>query len=95
VCGVPPEEATPAQKWFALALEDLAAARVLLTDGSVALRIVGFLSQQAVEKALKAGPFAASLTAPKSMACNSFSVATRTSTLLRSTLTISTSSTRG
>jgi HEPN domain-containing protein len=63
--AVPPEEATPAQRWFALALEDLAAARVLLADGSVALRIVGFFSQQAVEKALKAGLFAAWLPAPK------------------------------
>jgi hypothetical protein len=59
------EDATPAQRWFALALEDLAAARVLVADGSVALRIVGFLSQQAVEKALKAGLFAASLPALK------------------------------
>jgi HEPN domain-containing protein len=62
---VPPEEATPAQRWFALALQDLVAARILLADGSAALRIVGFLSQQAVEKALKAGLFAASLSAPK------------------------------
>lgn len=46
-------------------MEDLAGARVLLADGSVALRIVGFLSQQAAEKALKAGLFAASISAPK------------------------------
>ncbi len=63
--ALPPEQATPAQRWFALALEDLAGARVLLADGSVALRIVGFLSQQAAEKALKAGLFAASIPAPK------------------------------
>jgi HEPN domain-containing protein len=60
-----PEDAAPAQRWFALALEDLAGARVLLADGSVALRIIGFLSQQAAEKALKAGLFAVSIPAPK------------------------------
>ena len=46
-------------------LEDLAGAQVLLADGSVALRIVGFLSQQAVEKALKVGLFSVSVPAPK------------------------------
>jgi HEPN domain-containing protein len=57
--ALPPDEPTPAQRWFALAEEDLAAARVLIADGSAALRIAGFLSQQAAEKALKAGLFAA------------------------------------
>lgn len=52
-------EPSPAQRWFALAIEDLAAARVLIAEGSVALRIAGFLAQQAAEKALKAGLFAA------------------------------------
>jgi len=46
---------TPAQRWFRLAEQDLAAAGVLLRDGSAALRIVGFLAQQAAEKALKSG----------------------------------------
>jgi HEPN domain-containing protein len=55
----------PWQRWFRLAEEDLAAAGVLLKDGSAALRIAGFLAQQAAEKALKAGLFAANLTAPK------------------------------
>lgn len=63
--ATPPEEPTPAQRWFALATEDLAAAWVLLADGTVALRIAGFLAQQAAEKALKAGLFAASIPAPK------------------------------
>ena len=44
-------EWTPAQRWYRLAEQDLAAAGVLLRDGSAALRIVGFLSQQAAEKA--------------------------------------------
>jgi hypothetical protein len=74
----PPDEATPAQRWFALALEDLAAARVLLAAGSVALRIVGFLSQQAAEKALKAGLFAASIAAPKIHGLHSSWLATPT-----------------
>jgi HEPN domain-containing protein len=58
-------EPTPPERWLRLADEDLAAARVLLADGSTALRIVGFLSQQAAEKALKAGLFAAGLSVPK------------------------------
>jgi HEPN domain-containing protein len=58
-------EPTPAQRWFRLAAEDLVAARILLKDGSAALRIAGFLAQQAAEKALKAGLFAGNLTAPK------------------------------
>ncbi len=60
-----PEESSPAQRWFALAIEDLAAARVLIAEGSVALRIAGFLAQQAAEKALKAGLFAASIAVPR------------------------------
>ena len=63
--ALPPDEPTPAQRWFALAEEDLAAARVLIADGSAALRIAGFLAQQAAEKALKAGLFAALLGAPR------------------------------
>ena len=54
-----PDEPSPAQRWFALAIEDLAAARILIADGSAALRIAGFIAQQAAEKALKAGLFAA------------------------------------
>ena len=60
-----PEEPSPAQRWFALAIEDLAAVRVLIAEGSVALRIAGFLAQQAAEKALKAGLFAASIAVPR------------------------------
>ena len=64
--GPPPEaEPSPAQRWFRLAEEDLAAADVLVRDGSAALRIAGFLAQQGAEKALKAGLFAARVTAPK------------------------------
>jgi HEPN domain-containing protein len=58
-------EPTPAQRWFRLAEQDLAAADVLLRDGSAALRIVGFLSQQAAEKALKAGLLALGAVAPR------------------------------
>ena len=62
----PPDiEPSPAQRWFRLAEEDLIAAGVLLRDGSAALRIAGFLSQQAAEKALKAGLFAANSAVPK------------------------------
>jgi HEPN domain-containing protein len=52
----PPEadEIPPAQRWFRLAEQDLEAAQVLLADGSAAMRIVAFLSQQTAEKALKA-----------------------------------------
>jgi len=60
-----PEEPSPAQRWFALAVDDLAAAHVLVADGSTALRIAGFLAQQAAEKSLKAGLFAASVAAPR------------------------------
>ena len=63
--ATPPDKPTPAQRWFSLATEDLSAARALLVDGTVALRIAGFLAQQAAEKALKAGLFAASIAAPK------------------------------
>lgn len=58
-------EWTPAQRWYRLAEQDLAAAGVLLRDGSTALRIVGFLSQQAAEKALKAGLLALGAVAPR------------------------------
>ncbi len=58
-------EMTPAQRWFRLAEQDLAAAGVLLRDGSAALRIVGFLAQQAAEKALKSGLFAIGASAPR------------------------------
>lgn len=61
----PDSEPSPAQRWFRLAEEDLIAARVLLRDGSAALRIAGFLAQQAAEKALKAGLFAANAAVPK------------------------------
>ena len=60
-----PADRSPAQRWFALALEDIRAAEILLDNGSAALRIVGFLSQQAAEKALKAGLFAISVNIPK------------------------------
>lgn len=61
----PDTEPSPAQRWFRLTEEDLIAARVLLRDGSAALRIAGFLAQQAAEKALKAGLFAANAAVPK------------------------------
>ena len=61
----PDTEPSPAQRWFRLAEKDLIAARVLLRDGSAALRIAGFLAQQAAEKALKAGLFAANAAVPK------------------------------
>jgi HEPN domain-containing protein len=61
----PSSEPSPAQRWFRLAEEDLIAARVLLRDGSAALRIAGFLAQQAAEKALKAGLFAANAAVPR------------------------------
>ena len=61
----PDTEPSPAQRWFRLAEEDPIAARVLLRDGSAALRIAGFLAQQAAEKALKAGLFAANAAVPK------------------------------
>jgi len=62
----PPEpEMTPAQRWFRLAEQDLAAAGVLLRDGSSALRIVGFLAQQAAEKALKSGLLALGASPPR------------------------------
>ena len=60
-----PLELTPAQRWFALAIEDIAAANVLINDGTSALRIAGFLAQQAAEKALKAGLFAAAISVPR------------------------------
>jgi len=60
-----PSDPNPAQRWFALAIEDIAAAHILVGDGTTALRIAGFLAQQAAEKALKAGLFAASIDVPK------------------------------
>ncbi|HUF98509.1 MAG TPA: HEPN domain-containing protein [Ilumatobacter sp.] len=62
---LPEPEMTPAQRWFRLAEQDLAAAGVLLRDGSAALRIVGFLAQQAAEKALKSGLLAIGASAPR------------------------------
>ena len=61
----PPEEPTPAQRWFLLATDDLVAAQILADDGTAALRIAGFLSQQAAEKALKAGLFSLAIDVPK------------------------------
>lgn len=62
----PPErEMTPAQRWFRLAEQDLAAAGVLLRDGTAALRIVAFLVQQAAEKALASGLLALSAEPPQ------------------------------
>ena len=58
-------EPSPAERWYRLAQEDLAAAEVLLADSSTALRIVGFLSQQAAEKALKALLLAMEVVPPK------------------------------
>jgi HEPN domain-containing protein len=61
----PSEELTPAQRWFVLASDDLMAAKILIVDGTAALRIAGFLSQQAAEKALKAGLFSLAIGVPK------------------------------
>jgi len=58
-------ETTPAQRWFRLAEQDLAAAGVLLRDGSAALRIEGFLARQAAEKALESGLLALGASAPR------------------------------
>ena len=60
-----PDEPTPSQRWFALAADDLAAAGVLVADGSTALRIAGFLAQQAAEKALKSGLFSLGIAPPR------------------------------
>ena len=62
----PPEadEVSPAERWFRLAEQDLEAAKVLLADGSSAMRIVAFLAQQAAEKALKAGIISVGLHPP-------------------------------
>lgn len=49
----PPD--APSGRWHRLAEEDLAAARAVLKADEVAPRIACFLSQQAAEKALKAG----------------------------------------
>jgi HEPN domain-containing protein len=61
----PEADPTHQQRWLRLAEEDLVAAHVLVREGSAALRIAGFLAQQAAEKALKAGLFAANLPAPR------------------------------
>jgi HEPN domain-containing protein len=60
-----PDEPTPAQLWFALAEQDIAAARILINEGTTALRIAGFLAQQSAEKALKAGLFSLGMSAPR------------------------------
>lgn len=60
-----PPDRTPAERWFRLAEDDLHAGRVLVAEGSAALRIAGFLAQQAAEKALKAALLASSVNAPK------------------------------
>jgi HEPN domain-containing protein len=60
----PADEASPAERWFRLAEQDLEAAKVLLGDGSAAIRIAAFLSQQAAEKALKAGLIAVGVHPP-------------------------------
>jgi HEPN domain-containing protein len=63
--SAPDAEPSEAHRWFRLAEEDLAAAEVLLEDQSTALRIVGFLAQQAAEKALKAGLIHHSVSVPR------------------------------
>ena len=60
----PADEASPAERWFRLAEQDLEAAKVLLADGSAAMRIAAFLSQQAAENALKAGLIAVGVHPP-------------------------------
>jgi hypothetical protein len=50
-----PQPEPPAKRWLHLAQEDLAAARAILGVADVAPRIACFLSQQAAEKALRAG----------------------------------------
>lgn len=63
----PPEpgRSSPAERWFRLAEEDLAAARLILDSGGVALRVACFLAQQAAEKALKAGLITLAVEFPK------------------------------
>jgi HEPN domain-containing protein len=56
---------SPAWRWLRLAQEDLAAARAILRSEGVAPRIACFLSQQAAEKALKAGLIAMNRQFPK------------------------------
>ncbi len=58
------DEVSPAERWFRLAEQDLEAAKVLLNDGSSAMRIVAFLAQQGAEKALKAGLIAVGVHPP-------------------------------
>lgn len=88
-------EPSPAQRWFRLVEEDLIAARVLLRDRSAALRIAGFLSQQAAEKALKAGLFAANSTLPKIHGLSQLHASYSQPARQTSTRRISTSSTDG
>ena len=88
-------EPSPAQRWFRLAEEDLIAARVLLRDGSAALRIAGFLAQQAAEKALKAGLFAANTAVPKIHGLSQLHASYPPADTQTSTMTISTFSTHG
>lgn len=47
------DDQSVAQRWFSLAEQDLAAAVVLIFDGSVALRIAGFLAQQLARRRSK------------------------------------------
>jgi HEPN domain-containing protein len=54
----------PAERWYQLAAEDLAAARALLASG-VTPRVACFLAQQAAEKALKAGLISLGVEFPK------------------------------
>lgn len=60
-----PTPTPPARRWFRLAEEDLAAARVILDSRDVAFRVACFLAQQAAEKALKAGLIALGTEFPK------------------------------
>ena len=57
---------SPAARWYRLAEEDLAAAHALLHADDIVPRIACFLSQQAAEKALKAGLIAIGRQFPKS-----------------------------
>jgi HEPN domain-containing protein len=60
-----PQPEPPAKRWLHLAQEDLAAARAILGVADVAPRIACFPSQQAAEKALKAGLISADQQFPK------------------------------
>jgi HEPN domain-containing protein len=67
---LPPEwpatEPTPAQSWLGRAEADLYVARLVLGDEGAALWIAAFHSQQAAEKAIKAGLIAQGVQPPKS-----------------------------